>query len=158
MKNLAELRSQLLEWLNEFKVWYGSSEQSWEDYLYTDTKYWKYLYPYDQSRTELNDEGVFHCLIWTENNEYHISCSFHRNETATRPTMLASVHARKYRTGENWRRGNDLPDGPFSKATFDAIISAIARYEIVAKAKKIVPMTDTPEIPTTGFPSVVKEQ
>ncbi len=140
MKNLAELRSQLLEWLDEFKAWYGSSEQSWEDYLYTDTEYWKYLYPYDQGGGELDDENAFHCLIWTVDNEYHISCRLNtdKRETAIRSTMMALVHGRKFRAGENWRRGNDLPDGPFSKETFDEIICAIARYEVVAKAKKIV--------------------
>lgn len=38
---------------------------------------------------------------------------------------------RKYRAGENWLRGNDLPDGPFTRETWDRIISRIVAYELV---------------------------
>lgn len=38
---------------------------------------------------------------------------------------------RKARAGEPWNRGNDLPDGPFNKKTWDKIISGILRYELI---------------------------
>jgi hypothetical protein len=41
------------------------------------------------------------------------------------------VNARKERAGEDWTRGNDLPDGPFNKETWNKIIYAIVNYEIV---------------------------
>ena len=41
------------------------------------------------------------------------------------------VSTRKQRAGEDWTRGNDLPDGPFNKKTWDRIIYAIVSYELV---------------------------
>ena len=40
------------------------------------------------------------------------------------------VTSRKNRVGEDWVRGSDLPDGGYSKETFDMIIRAIVRYEL----------------------------
>jgi len=45
------------------------------------------------------------------------------------------VSARKARPGEDWLRGNDLPDGPFTKKTWDRIIYAIVSYELVKLSK-----------------------
>ena len=45
------------------------------------------------------------------------------------------VNCRKSRAGEDWVRGNDLPDGKFNKATWDSIVKAIIRYEIVELSK-----------------------
>ena len=42
--------------------------------------------------------------------------------------------SRLQRPGENWTRGSDLPDGDFSRETFDEIIKAIIAYEMVALA------------------------
>lgn len=41
------------------------------------------------------------------------------------------VSTRKPRAGEDWNRGNDLPDGPFTKDTWDNIVRGIVRYELV---------------------------
>ena len=41
------------------------------------------------------------------------------------------VSTRKARPGEDWARGNDLPDGPFNKKTWDRIIYSIVSYEMV---------------------------
>jgi hypothetical protein len=38
---------------------------------------------------------------------------------------------RKPRAGEDWTRGNDLPDGPFSEETWRKILGAIVGYELV---------------------------
>jgi len=46
-----------------------------------------------------------------------------------------TVTARKRRAGENWTRGNDLPDGPFNKETWNRIIYAIVNYELVKLSK-----------------------
>lgn len=35
----------------------------------------------------------------------------------------------RYEVGENWTRGSDLPDGDFSKETFDSIIKSILACE-----------------------------
>lgn len=39
--------------------------------------------------------------------------------------------ARTARAGETWTRGNDLPDGKFSRETFDKIIQGVLAYEMV---------------------------
>lgn len=53
------------------------------------------------------------------------------------------VNARKSRAGETWSRGNDLPDGPFNKETWNKIIYAIVNYELV----KLSPFSKPDEIP-----------
>jgi len=42
--------------------------------------------------------------------------------------MTAS--SRLARPGENWLRGNDLPDGKFCKETFDRMMDAVLMYEL----------------------------
>jgi len=41
------------------------------------------------------------------------------------------VSARKPLAGEDWVRGNDLPDGPFTRNTWEKIKDAIIGYELV---------------------------
>lgn len=41
------------------------------------------------------------------------------------------VTARKPRAGEDWSRGNDLPDGPLTTETLEQIKNAIIAYEMV---------------------------
>jgi hypothetical protein len=38
---------------------------------------------------------------------------------------------RKPRSGEDWTRRNDLPDGPFNEKTWRNILGAIVGYELV---------------------------
>lgn len=45
------------------------------------------------------------------------------------------VSTRKPRAGEDWTRGNDLPDGPFEKSTWDNILNSIVCYEVVKLSK-----------------------
>lgn len=42
---------------------------------------------------------------------------------------------RKFRPAEDWHRGNDLPDGPFVRETWDNILKGIIRYELVLLSK-----------------------
>ena len=49
------------------------------------------------------------------------------------PTYLGcGARSRVVRPGEDWLRGNDLPDGQFSRETWDRIVAAMTRYELVA--------------------------
>ena len=43
----------------------------------------------------------------------------------------AQATSRMTRAGEDWHRGNDLPDGKFSHEVFDRIVRAIVAYEVV---------------------------
>jgi len=63
------------------------------------------------------------------------------------PNYLGCVaSARTVRPGEDWTRGNDLPDGPFAKETFDDIMQAVVAYELVALD---LPVESKPDLPDT---------
>lgn len=47
-----------------------------------------------------------------------------------------TVSTRKPRAGEDWERGSDLPDGKFSRETWEKIKHAIIRYELVKVMKR----------------------
>lgn len=60
--------------------------------------------------------------IWTARHSYSISAT---------PTYLGcGASTTFYRPGEDWTRGNDLPDGKFCRETWEAIKDAIIRYEL----------------------------
>jgi hypothetical protein len=67
--------------------------------------------------------------IYTENNRYRITAEKHVGEDKSYLGCIAS--SRKPRAGEEYTRGNDLPDGKFNKGTFDSILAAIVGYEVV---------------------------
>lgn len=127
--NSDELRATLIEWLEDVKTWWNSSDQQWTDYILTDQQWMEYLYPYGIPE-ELEwkpDDSRLHVQLFTNDNEYQISAS---------ATYLGCISTtRKFRAGENWKRGSDLPDGPFSKKTFDSIIKRITGYELIAKVR-----------------------
>ena len=69
--------------------------------------------------------------FYTENHVYFIN-AIERFKGKNKSGYLGcQVSARKARAGEDWIRGNDLPDGEFNKKTWDRIIYAIVSYEIV---------------------------
>ena len=64
--------------------------------------------------------------IYTETNKYAI----YANTETERGYLGCVAQSRKSRPGEDWFRGNDLPDGPLTKKTWDEIMKAIVRYEL----------------------------
>lgn len=77
-----------------------------------------------------NEETQRSLCFYTEEHVYYINAidRFH----ATKGSYLGcQVNSRKSRPGEDWIRGNDLPDGEFNKKTWDRIIYAIVSYELV---------------------------
>ena len=66
--------------------------------------------------------------FYTEDNRYSIT-AIDRNEDEG--YLGCGVSCRKVRAGEDWIRGNDLPDGPFTEETWNTIIYAIVNYELV---------------------------
>lgn len=128
----AGLRKQLIEWLNEIKWWSGASTQSWDDYILTDEEWYEYQKPnLLPGFVKERDGDKLHVVLFSDGHEYRI--------TVTEKSLIASASCRKRRAGENWFRGNDLPDGPFCKKTWDEIMRGILRFELIAKAKKIEP-------------------
>ena len=61
--------------------------------------------------------------IYTPDHCYCISAS-------TSGYLGCTAGTRKARAGEDWNRGNDLPDGPFNKRTWERIKNAIIGYEL----------------------------
>lgn len=66
--------------------------------------------------------------FYTENHQYFITAI---DRTKDKGYLGCQVNCRKARAGEDWIRGNDLPDGKFNKITWDLIVKAIVCYEIV---------------------------
>ena len=85
---------------------------------------WSTNYP-DKDK-EIN---YFRCLLFTENHKYTI---YGHAPTKEHPRgyLGCGGESLKPRPGEWWHRGNDLPDGDYSKETFDRIVRGIVAYEI----------------------------
>ena len=56
----------------------------------------------------------------------------------------ATGSCRKPRAGESWNRGNDLPDGKYSRETWERIKNAIITYELVRVSKQKGSVPGTP--------------
>ena len=66
--------------------------------------------------------------FYTEGHQYFITAI---DRTKDDGYLGCQVNCRTARAGEDWIRGNDLPDGKFNKATWDKILMAIINYELV---------------------------
>lgn len=86
-----------------------------------DSKVLIFNYPSDNNR--------FKCYFYSNDYVYTISgCKANKNNIGGYLGCIVST--RKSRPGENWHRGHDLPDGPYSKETFDLIIHKIIANEL----------------------------
>ncbi len=113
-------RAQLVEWLGEI-VPYGQID-----------KYTRI------TRESFNDSPYN-----TDRHANHVNYIFctaeHRYAISAYPHYLGCIASTtRERPGENWTRGNDLPDGPFCRETWDAIKNRIIGYEM----EKLVPLPD----------------
>jgi len=68
--------------------------------------------------------------IYTFTNSYSIVAVIHQ-EPGRNNYLGCIASSRKPRAGENWTRGNDLPDGPLNVETWNKIKNAIVNYELV---------------------------
>ena len=86
------------------------------------------------------EEERFRATVYTKTTEYHILGI----ERYTGKSYLGCIaKSRKARPGEDWTRGNDLPDGNLSKKTWRQILAGIVRYE----AQRISSECDDNETP-----------
>jgi len=77
-----------------------------------------------------NEESIKRKIcLYTQENRYFIVAVEYSN--GNKDYLGCQVSSRKARAGEDWIRGNDLPDGPFTRKTWDTIINAIVSYELV---------------------------
>jgi len=82
-------------------------------------------------------ENRFRVKIYTDNNCYSIKAVEREKGTRLRQSSYLGCVAssRKPRAGETWTRGNDLPDGELTRATWEEIKNRIIAYELVKIAK-----------------------
>lgn len=77
----------------------------------------------------INGAEVFGITIYTVTNAYAFRI--------TSTYLGCTAGTRMPRAGEDWSRGNDLPDGKFTKETLTKILGAILFYE----SQKVVDLT-----------------
>jgi len=71
----------------------------------------------------------FSCTIFTNDNK-HTFYGYAPTEDKPKGYLGAGTTGRKPRPGHLYAGGNDLPDGPYSKKTFNNIVNAIVAYEL----------------------------
>lgn len=82
-----------------------------------------------------NPRDGFRVRLYTDRNVYTIV--FREADPGDPHTYFGcQVSSRKPLAGENWTRGNDLPDGKFSEETWRKMVGAIASYELVPLANQ----------------------
>ena len=77
-------------------------------------------------------DGRGSVIFCTASHSYHISF--------TESYLGCTASSRLQRPGEDWTRGSDLPDGRFSRETFDSIVRAVLAYEVVDLASVVEPV------------------
>lgn len=93
-------------------------------------------------------ESRMRVKFFTKNHEYRISAKRPEvNVHMDKGYLGCVVQVRKPRAGENWQRGNDLPDGKYCEETWLKIMRGIIAYELVKYIKPKKPMEDKNCIP-----------
>jgi len=67
--------------------------------------------------------------LWTRRNRYAITLHAKLSPPGA-CYMGCGACSRSWRAGEDWHRGNDLPDGEFSETLWLRILTAILSYEL----------------------------
>jgi len=67
--------------------------------------------------------------IYTDKHKYQIVAIIRPEDDGY---LGCQASTRKMRAGEDWHRGNDLPDGIFSRETWNNIMKGIIRYELIS--------------------------
>lgn len=88
------------------------------------------------------DQEIKEFCIYTNENKYKI---FAMDRLEDDGYLGCQVVVRKVRAGEDWNRGNDLPDGPLNEETWKKILNSILNYELVKLSKYKKP-SGIPEI------------
>lgn len=124
MESSHVIRSKFYSWLREISP-YGQMEKH-------------VLFDYRDK-----GEEVINAKIYTKNHVYSISA--HLDGGYLGCIARTTFH----RPGEDWVRGNDLPDGDFSQETWNSIKTAIIKYELQEINDRVLnppePIYDTDE-------------
>lgn len=87
----------------------------------------------------------FKFRIYTFTNVYSVVVVIHRDPNCNN-YLGCTASSRKPRAGEDWTRGNDLSDGPFTEEIWNNIKNDIINYELVNIHKAQIPPEDKPPI------------
>ena len=99
----------------------------------------------------VNGDDVFGVTIYTVTNAYAFRI--------TTAYLGCTAGTRMPRAGEDWTRGNDLPDGKFAKETLINILGAILFYEAQKVVNLMIPSpVGPPATEATIAPSVETPQ
>ena len=82
--------------------------------------------------------------FYTDNHCYTIT-AIERSAASKGSYLGCGVLTRKSRAGEDWVRGNDLPDGDFTEQTWTRILNAIVCYEL-EKLSTFQKPSEVPEV------------
>jgi hypothetical protein len=74
--------------------------------------------------------------FYTKDHKYYLTAIERSDGT---DYLGCQVEARKPRAGESWHRGNDLPDGAFTRETWEQIKNKIISYELVKLSVRVPP-------------------
>jgi len=80
--------------------------------------------------------------LFTDVNEYVFTLIPPCGQVET-GSISCSVRSRKPRAGEDWRRGRDLPSGPFDKPTLVNLLLAVLATECVKVHKPVLFLYDS---------------
>lgn len=83
----------------------------------------------ENSEIATDEKDCFRICVYTDINRYTIVCT-------SDGYLGCTASSRKPRAGEDWPRGNDLPDGEYGHETWFEIIRAILSYEMVRVQKQ----------------------
>jgi len=108
--SLLQKFSELSEWLKEIS-------------RYAKVKDFIFISDYKQK------ENLIGLKFYTK--EHHYSISARLPKKSDNGYLGCLGQNRKPRAGEDWTRGRDLPDGSYSKETWDKIKNDIIAYELV---------------------------
>jgi len=86
-----------------------------------------------------NSDNALRLRLYTARNYYALVA----NDDNDYLGCVAST--RVPRPGEDWTRGNDLPDGRFCKETFNSVMGAIVFYEALEVAGDLERIVSTEE-------------
>jgi hypothetical protein len=93
------------------------------------------IYPGDKEKfiqiirhIEDEEQEIKEIAFYTKSNKYRIFANDRKNKDGY---LGCQVSARKSRAGEDWIRGNDLPDGKFNHDTWNLILKSIISYELI---------------------------
>lgn len=92
-------------------------------------------FPVEDNVTDFKHKRIID--IFTDHNKYHITAI---DRGRSRSYLGCMGSARKPLAGEDWNRGNDLSDGPFTEKTWNEILNDIVRYELVQLAPPVKPV------------------